>query len=146
MDNIIVSKTYHQDNLIQLKFEAKSKYISVWQDCFIEDVNLKNNIEEILNFIKDKKETYVEFGVKTGNYTPAFSMQLNSDRMGHIEIELDMEIQDNNTRKHRCLFYIKTEEGLLENFANNLKGLLSENNNGSILLDNTECVNTKTLN
>lgn len=145
MDNIIVSKTYHQDNLIQLKVEAKSQYVSMWQDCFIEDINLKNNIDELLNFIKNKKETYLEFGVKTGNYTPAFSMQLNSDKLGHIQIELDMEIPDNNTRKHRCMFFIKTEEGLLENFANKLKGLLNEKNNEPVLLSDTECANLKSL-
>lgn len=134
-DNITISKMYHQDNLIQLKVEAKSKYVSIWQDCFIEDANLEQNIEGLLKFIKNKKDTYLEFGIKTGNYTPAFSMQLNSDKTGHIQIELDMEIPDNNTRKHRCEFYVKTEEGLLENFAYRLKHLLNDKNNSLVTLN-----------
>lgn len=146
MDNIILSKKYQEDNLIQLYIQANSKYVSVRQDCYIEDKDLLKNADKLFCFLKDKKECYLEFGVKTGNYTPAFSMKLNSDKTGHIQIEMDMEIADNSTRAHRCCFFVKTEEGLLEKFAKSIKLLPSNQENVKICLNEDGLENGKSLN
>ncbi len=46
-----------------------------------------------------------------------------ADLSGHVQIEVDIEIADNDTRSHRCCFYIETELGLLEQLGIALKGL-----------------------
>ena len=42
------------------------------------------------------------------------------DKLGHFNIEMDMEIDDNSERKHRCMFFVKLEYGQVENLANGL--------------------------
>ena len=46
------------------------------------------------------------------------------DANGHVKIEMDIEIADNNIRAHRCSFYVDTEIGLLEQFAYKMQMLL----------------------
>jgi hypothetical protein len=125
MDNIIIKKIYTEDNLLQIRINSYSQYISIWQDCIVDTIQYYNNLDLMLNFLKNKSEKcYVEFGHKTGNYTPAFSMNINKlDNLGHYVIELDMEICDNINREHRCMFNIKTEYGQLENFIKKLKSI-----------------------
>ena len=125
MDNIKFKKTYQEDNLINIKVFISSKFVNIWQDCYVSCEELIEHSKIILNFINiDETESYVEFGDKTGQCTPSFSMKFEKvDSCGHIRIEMDMEIEDNTIRKHRCQFYIKTEYGLFEKFANSLVNL-----------------------
>lgn len=69
----------------------------------------------------------MEFGNKIGNYTPAFSLNiLPCDNFGHVKIEADIEIADNDRREHRCCFYVSCELGQLERFGQSLKSLISD--------------------
>lgn len=69
----------------------------------------------------------MEFGKKEGNYTPAFSMcMLPVDTSGHVKIEVDIEIADNDMRSHRCCFYVKSELGSIERLGMTLKKLIKE--------------------
>lgn len=71
---------------------------------------------------KYNEPCYLEFGKKEGNYPPAFSMCLiPADNSGHVKIEVDMEIADNDTRAHRCCFYVNSELGLVEQLGKSLK-------------------------
>lgn len=126
MDNIIIEKEWNDEELIELKVRSNAEYIDVYQECYISESDLEKNADTILNYIeRPEKECYVEFGNKTGNYTPAFSMKfLPVDNFGHIKIEMDIEIADNNTRSHRCAFYVNSELGLVEQFAYKIKALL----------------------
>ena len=140
MDNIIITKTLHDDNLIQLNIKVFSQYVNIWQDCFIEDKDLIENANKMLAYTKFPNENcYVEFGVKKGNFTPAYSINLLPiDSNGKVKIELDMEINDNNKRMHRCSFYICTEIGLIEKLAKNLKTIVNKNTNETISLVDSE--------
>ncbi len=104
MDNIVFEKVWQDDNLIELKISANSEFVSAYQNCYIEDKKLEKLSERICNFVEDYNENcYLEFGKKEGNYTPAFSMNiLPADMLGHVKIEVDIEIEDNDTRAHRC--------------------------------------------
>ena len=69
----------------------------------------------------------MEFGKKEGNYTPAFSMCiLPADISGHVKIEVDIEIADNDMRAHRSCFYVKSELGLIEQLGMSMKKLIIE--------------------
>lgn len=128
MDNIIFERLWKDSNIIELKVMASSEYINVFQSCYVEDVLLENAADKINNYIENPDEVcYLEFGNKTGYYTPAFSLSiLPSDNHGHVKIEVDMEIADNDRRAHRCFFYVSCELGQIERFGQSLVSLISE--------------------
>lgn len=122
MDNIKIEKNWEDTNLLEIKVSAQSKYLSVYQLCYIQDTDLEAIGKRIKEFSFDpSKNCYVEFGEMTGDFTPAFSLDLYpADVNGKIKIEVNMEIEDNDERKHRCCFYIQSEIGLVEQFGNKL--------------------------
>ncbi len=128
MDNIIFEKIWQDDTLIELKISANSEFVSAYQSCYIQDKKIEEAAETICNFVQNYGEScYLEFGKKEGNYTPAFSMRiLPADTSGHVKIEVDIEIADNDTRSHRCCFYVKSELGLIERLGMALKNLIVE--------------------
>ena len=59
----------------------------------------------------------------------AFSLNiLPCDNYGHVKIEVDIEIMDNDTRAHRCCFYVSCELGQLEKFGQSLISLILNDN------------------
>lgn len=128
MDNIIFKKIWQDDSLIELKISAESKFVSAYQSCYVQDKKLEEIAVKICNFVGNYNEAcYLEFGNKEGNYTPAFSMCiLPADISGHIKIEVDIEVADNDTRSHRCCFYVNSELGLIERLGMALKNLITE--------------------
>lgn len=115
-NNIIFEKVWQDQNLIELKITAVSEFVKAYQNCYVGDSLLKDSAEEMLRYVKKpSKECYLVFGNKTGNFTPAFSMLfLPSDKLGHVKIEVDIEIDDNSVRAHRCCFYVDGELGLID--------------------------------
>lgn len=128
MDNIIFEKIWQDANLIELKISASCEFASAYQSCYIQDKKLEEIAEKICCFAENFNEAcYLEFGKKEGNYTPAFSMcMLPADISGHVKIEVDIEIADNDTRSHRCCFYVKSELGLIERLGMALKKSIIE--------------------
>ena len=126
MDNLKIQTVMIDGNLVELRIDAMSEYVSVHQSCYVSDSDLLLFSKKIKDYISDpKSECYLEFGKKTGNYTPAFSMLLlPMEKNGHVLIEVDFEIDDNPDRKHRCSFYINSELGSIEGFGRRLGGLL----------------------
>lgn len=128
MDNIIFETEWRDSNIIELKVMANSEYINVFQNCYVEDVILEKAADKIHNYIANSnEECYLEFGNKVGNYTPAFSLNiLPCDNFGHVKIEVDIEIADNDRREHRCCFYVSCELGQIERFGQSLISLISD--------------------
>ena len=126
MDNIIFKKIWQDGNLIELKVSVTSEFVSIYQRCYVQDKALYEISEKIDNYVKRNDEfCYLEFGKKDGNYTPAFFMDIfPADKLGHLKIEVDVEIEDNETRSHRCRFYLKSELGLLEKLGVLLKNMI----------------------
>lgn len=129
MNNIKITKEWEDASLLELKIEAVSEYISANQLCYIQDMDLEKNGVKIKEYSYEfSKSCYVEFGKKTGKYTPAFSLEfLPADKSGKIKIEVDMEIADNEERKHRCCFYVDSEIGLVEQFGLKLIQMAAQN-------------------
>ncbi len=126
MDNLKIQTVMIDGNMVELRIDAMSDYVSIHQSCYVSDSDLPLFSKRIADYISDpKSECYLEFGKKSGNYTPAFSMLiLPMNRNGHVMIEVDFEIDDNPDRKHRCSFYINSELGCIEGFGRRLAGLL----------------------
>ena len=127
MNNLVMEKVWEDGNLFELRIEGDSEYVTAYQNCYVQDIKIKEAGNLIGEFISSSEEScYIEFGSKTGNYTPAFSMKLvKPDISGKMKIEVDIEIADNDSRCHRCVFYIDSELGAMERFAKGLYSLAS---------------------
>lgn len=138
--NLIFEKVWEDGDVIELKILAISEYVNVFQFCYVEKYFLNEVSTRILEYIKNKdKECYIEFGKKEGNFTPAFSMKfLASDNCGHVTIEVDLEIADNDSRRHRCCFYINSELGAIESFAKNIYMLSAKKIGATLNLNHFE--------
>ena len=127
MDNILLTKEWIDDDLVELKVEASSKFVKAFQYCYMDIKNI-NAIGQALSQYAGSliEQSYFEFGVKNGNSTPAFSLNLIPvDKLGHIQVEIDLEIDDNNDRIHRCVFYVNTELGCINNWGKAITALSS---------------------
>lgn len=128
MDNIIIEKIWQDSNVIELQLTAKSEYVQANQSCYVEDDAVIKIADKIDTYMKNYDvECYLEFGNKTGNFTPAFSLLiLPSETSGHIKVEVDIEIADNDKRAHRCCFYVNCELGQIERFGKSLRSIVTE--------------------
>ena len=122
MDNINIKKIWSDNELnSEIIIIAKSEYVNIMQQSYISQSESIDIGKQIILYSQSngKEDLYVEFGIKSGNYTPAFSMKfLKLDNLGHINIEIDMEIDDNEERLHRCMFYVKSDLGSIEKMGN----------------------------
>ena len=128
MNNLMFEKIWEDESLadlMELKITGISEYVQIYQECYIGKEALKKIGKEISEYTYNySSECYVEFGGKEGNFTPAFSMRvLPAASSGHMKIEVDFEIADNDERKHRACFYIRSELGLLERLGNALQNM-----------------------
>lgn len=121
-ENIQIKKIWEDSDLIQLEIICWSEFVTARQTCYIQSQSLIQLSEKIQHFVQHPYEQcYLEFGHKSGNYTPAFSMEFSSkDKLGHINIEVDVEIDDNDSRKHRSCFFVRSELGCIERFGKEL--------------------------
>lgn len=128
MDNIIIEKIWQDSNIIELQLTAKSEYVQANQSCYVEDEAVIKIADKIDTYMKNYYvECYLEFGNKTGNFTPAFSLTiLPSGRTGQVKVEVDIEIADNDKRDHRCCFYVNCELGQIERFGKSLRSIVTE--------------------
>ena len=101
---------------------GKSDYVTVKQQCYIGTDELKTVGKKIIKFSYEyKNKLYIQFGSKTGRTAPAFSLEIMpKGSLGEVKIEVDMEIDDNDEKKHRCVFYVGTDLGRLEKFGKSM--------------------------
>lgn len=136
MDNIIFTKIWEDSGSIELEIYAVSELVSAKQNCYVPISDLHDASEKLVKYArKGSNDTYIEFGHKKGNYTPAFSMKyFASNPTGHMQIEVDLEVADIKDRSHRCCYFVNGELGAVERFGKKLIRLCSENNGTKISL------------
>ncbi|MDR3060714.1 MAG: hypothetical protein LBU57_01210 [Dysgonamonadaceae bacterium] len=147
MNNIIFKKVWQDADIINIKISAVSKFATAYQTCYIQVPALIDAGEKLAKYTNtDDLNLYIEFGHKDGKYTPAFSMNISKvDALGHLNIEVDIEIADNNERNHRCWYFVTAELGALGILGEQLKNIatadvgeecsLYERNNESVLVE-----------
>lgn len=125
--NIIFEKIWQDQNLVELKITAVSEFVKAYQSCYVDDSLIRNITEKISEYTRKPGEAcYIEFGSKIGNFRPAFSMYfLPADKLGHVKIEVDVEIEDNDIRAHRCCFYVNGELGSIERLGKELSKVVN---------------------
>lgn len=130
MDNIRIQKIYQDADLVELKISAEADFINAFQYCYTSIEDLEMFSKTISEYARDcSHESYIEFGSKKGNYSPACSFRfLKPDKFGHVKIEVDLEIDDNEERLHRCVFYVESVLGAVQDFSIAVSCLNNANN------------------
>ncbi|MDE7294239.1 MAG: hypothetical protein K2N72_07425 [Oscillospiraceae bacterium] len=124
-DDLIFKKIWQDEHMLELKITAVSESIKISSEYYITPERITEIGTYILQFISgNQKQGIITAGTFGGNNAPAFAMQMNCDKCGHILLDITMELNDNARPKHQCSFYIKTEPGLFEKFARSLNGLI----------------------
>ena len=122
-DNIIFSKIWEDDDIIELKVECSSSVATISSQIYVSD----SLIDELICQIKQFLDGNIEEGLwanedKGNDSTACVSLRLFSkDKLGHIIIEVFAELDDGgNFTEHNCCFFIGTEYGLLMSFCKSL--------------------------
>ena len=125
MDNICIQKIWEDKDFFEIRIEASNEYVNVNQTCYIMPQGIREIAEKMkLCAQRLEGDKYYEFGCKTGKATPSFSIEVaDIDDYGHVLLELELEINDNENRAHWCKLYVKTELGCFERFAEALAEL-----------------------
>ena len=125
-DNIIFSKIWEDDDIIELKVECSSSVATISSKIYVSD----SLIDELICQIKQFLDGNIEEGLwanedKGNDSTACLSLRFFSkDKLGHIVIEVFAELDDGgNFTEHNCCFYVRTEYGLLISFCESLAQL-----------------------
>lgn len=119
MGDIIFEKTLHDDNLVILNITATSELARARQRCYINSESLFDYSKTLCSYaLSSEKECYVQIGEKEWDMTPMFSMKIiRTDKLGHVVVEVDVGIEDDETWAHRCCFYVGSDIGAIERFG-----------------------------
>lgn len=125
MDNLEFEKIWQDNyykNLYQIHVLAQSKLISSNINSYTTCEAINELYQSVSAFIANKKEFIWENGSFGKVSTPAFSLRFFfKDKLGHICIEVKMEIDDGDSyEQHIACFYINTEMGILIDFMKEL--------------------------
>lgn len=122
-DNIIFSKIWQDNNVIELKVVCSSSVAIVTSKIYVSDTLIDELIHQIKQFLDGNSEEGIWANEDKGNASTAcISLRFfRKDKLGHIVIEVFAELDDGgNYAEHNCCFFVSTEYGLLMNFCESL--------------------------
>lgn len=122
-DNIIFSKIWQDDDLIELKVVCSSSVATVTSKIYVSDSLIDELICQIKQFLDENNAEGLWANEDKGNASTAcVSLRFfRKDKLGHIVIEVFAELDDGgNYTEHNCCFFVNTEYGLLMNFCESL--------------------------
>ena len=122
-DNIVVSKTWQDNDVIELEVVCSSSVATVTSKIYVSDSLIDELIYQIKQFLDGKNEESLWKNEDKGNASTAcVSLRFfRKDKLGHIVIEVFAELDDGGDyAKHNCCFFVSTEYGLLMNFCEKL--------------------------
>ncbi|HEM3439453.1 TPA: hypothetical protein U1B91_002080 [Streptococcus suis] len=124
------------EDLLELKIEVITEFVVMHQYCYISSLDLINNMQVIRQHIEQQMfESKIIFGNMTGNFTPSFSMLFFSKKANDdILVELDLEIADNNERKHRCQLYVKSKAEFWRSFSVKVEDMVENADSSKVIL------------
>ena len=122
-DNIIFSKIWEDDDIIELKVVCSSSVATITSRIYVSEPLIDELICQIKQFLEGNIEEGFWANEDKGNdSTACVSLRFFSkDKLGHIIIEVFAELDDGGSyTEHNCCFFVGTEYGLLMNFCENL--------------------------
>lgn len=127
MDNLIFEKIWIDEGFFEVKITAISKsklsdeeIIKIINNIYISNQEIVNFYEKLSMFLEKKCN---EFTWKNFSEPNIYLHLFYNDNLGHVTVEIYMKLDGEEfvNEKYNCYFPIKTEIGLLDNFANGLK-------------------------
>ena len=137
-DYIKIQKIWYDNELIQINVVCSSKVITATTDIYVADDLIDDLIYQIKRFLNGEVAESYWANEEKGDYSTAcVSFRfLHKDKLGHILIEVYMELDDGGKYSdHNCCFYLNTEIGLLESFCERLSRLKQKASNVSLILN-----------
>lgn len=125
-DNITIMRSWQDIDFFEIDIECKTRLITVREKIYTTDDLIDDLYKKIEMFLsKDDKPICWSNGTKGNDSTPCVIFRFSrKDRLGHVLIEVFMEIDDGGSLDfHHCCFYVNTEIGLLYQFKNSLPNL-----------------------
>ena len=122
-DNIIFSKIWEDDDIIELKVVCSSSVAVITSRIYVSDSLIDELICQIKQFLGGNIEEGLWANEDKGNdSTACVSLRFfRKDKLGHIIIEVFAELDDGgNYTEHNCCFFVGTEYGLLMDFCERL--------------------------
>lgn len=126
-DFISIKKVWEDVGYIKALIECQSSCINIKNEYYIGNETIYDLISGIKSFLSNNKMNFFWQSGEIGDeFAACISMEfIFKDKCGHVLIDVFMEIDDGASfQKHNCCFYISTEYGQLEQFANNLHKIL----------------------
>ena len=123
MDNIIFTKIWQDNDVIELKAVCSSSVVTMTSKIYVSASLLDELSSRIKQFLDGNSEDGLWANEEKGNASTAcLSLRFfKKDKLGHIIIEVFAEIDDGGDyAEHNCCFFVSTEYGLLMNFCENL--------------------------
>ncbi|MEA4833156.1 MAG: hypothetical protein VB118_11150 [Oscillospiraceae bacterium] len=123
MDNLLIKRVWEDIDFFEIEVIAQSKLIRASIRSYTTSEAINELAIRLSTFPKKNNDRYLwENGVKGNSSTPFLSLEIwCSDMLGHIIIEVYMELDDGGSYdKHNCCFFINTEVGLLQRFGKSL--------------------------
>lgn len=125
-DYIKIKKVWTDTFYFQVEITCSSDSIRAKNQIYTSEDNINDLCRKIENFVSGKVEECIwENGTRGNKSVACVSFRfIRKDKLGHILIEVYLEIDDGGTLEdHHCCFYVNTELGLLSNFSKNLPQL-----------------------
>lgn len=122
-DNLIITRFWQDAEFFQIEIECKTASIAVRGTVYTTDDLIDDLYKKIEIFLSGNVDSaHWQNGTRGDATTPCIAFQFfNKDKLGHVLIEVFMEIDDGGALStHNCCFYVNTEIGLLYQFKENL--------------------------
>lgn len=118
-----IERIWEDVDFFEIEVIARSEIISASVKSYTTVALINELALRLVTFPKKLDDRFIwENGSKGDDSTPYISLEFwCEDKLGHIIIEVYMEIDDGASyNKHNCCFFIKTEPGLLNSFGKSL--------------------------
>ena len=128
MDILSIERVWEDVDYFEIEVMAKSELIYARVRSYTTVDKISELASRLETFPRSSDDRFIwENGGKGDGCTPFVSLEFwCKDKLGHIIVEVYMEIDDGASYdKHNCCFFIKTETGLLNSFGKSLT-LLNE--------------------
>lgn len=138
IDRIEIYKLWQDDVLMQLKVVCSSEVITATAKIYVSDALIDDLVYQIKRFLNGQVEESFWANEERGDRsTTCVSLHfLHKDKLGHILIEVFMELEDGGDySRHNCCFYVNTEIGLLTMFCKDLPKLKQRSSGIELVLN-----------
>lgn len=123
MGVLSIERVWEDVDFFEIEVIAQSEIIRASVRSYTTVASINDLASHLATFPDKVDDRYIwENGDKGDNSTPFVSLEfLCEDKLGHIVIEVYMELDDGASYiKHNCCFFVKTEAGLLNSFGKSL--------------------------